>query len=132
MDRIARLDARRDDDEVDSSCSLRWFLRRFIPLAPYAFASLRTSASSLSLGSVGQAGLTGVTILIAAASKHADWPSTICGGRFKSSSYVAHFVEGVVRPVFCEIGFRYLRRNHCHVERSASRIEWLGDPLVTR
>jgi hypothetical protein len=52
MDRIARLDARRDDDEVDSSCSLRWFLRRFIPLinplslAPAYCASLTLSAKA--------------------------------------------------------------------------------------
>ncbi len=41
-------------------------------------------------------------------------------------------VEGALQPVFCEIGFHYLRRRHCQVERSVSRIEWLGDPLATR
>jgi len=72
-------------------------------------------------------------ILIAPPPKHVDRRSATCVARFEPSSHGAlSNIEGALQPVFCEIGFHYLRRGHCHVERSVSRIEWLGDPLATR
>src|SRR6266704_2515044 len=71
-------------------------------------------------------------ILIAPPPKHVDRRSAICVARFEPSSHGAlSNIEGALQPVFCEIGFHYLRRRHCHVGRSVSRIEWLGDPLAT-